>query len=46
MQQFPPIKFASPTRVASSFDHPDWMFKVEAANAGLEIDLSLYRGRL
>ena len=31
MQQFPPIKFAIPTRVASSFDHPDWIFKVEAA---------------
>src|ERR1700731_2037340 len=31
MQQFPPIKFAIPTCVASSFDHPDWIFKVEAA---------------
>jgi hypothetical protein len=30
IQQFPPIKFAIPTRVAS-FDHPDWIFKVEAA---------------
>jgi hypothetical protein len=29
--QFPPIKFAIPTRVASSFDYPDWIFKVEAA---------------
>src|ERR1700688_1875873 len=34
-----------PTRVASSFDHPDWIFKVEAAMPGLEIELSLYRGR-
>ncbi len=25
------IKFAIPTRVASSFDYPDWIFKVEAA---------------
>src|ERR1700719_622245 len=31
LQQFLPIKFAIPTRVASSFDHPDWIFKVEAA---------------
>jgi hypothetical protein len=31
MQQFPPIKFAILTRVASSFDHPDWILKVEAA---------------
>jgi hypothetical protein len=31
MQQFSPIEFAIPTRVASSFDHPDWIFKVEAA---------------
>src|ERR1700688_4473379 len=31
-----------PTRVASSFDHPDWIFKVEAAMPGLEIELSLY----
>jgi hypothetical protein len=30
MQQFPRIKFAIP-RVASSFDHPDWIFKAEAA---------------
>lgn len=31
MQQFPPIKVAIPTRVASWFDHPDSIFKVEAA---------------
>ena len=45
LQQFPPIKFAIRTHVASSFDHPDWIFKVEAAMPGLEIELSLYRGR-
>ena len=27
MWQFPTIRLAVPTRVASAFDHPDWVFE-------------------